>query len=118
MTADEAINAHRQWKSRFRVALTQRQALDVATIASDCHCEFGIWLHGDALANFGQHARYATCVAHHAAFHLEAGKIAEKVNQREFLAVEGMMSRHSPYSQASEALIESVVALFLGQGES
>jgi methyl-accepting chemotaxis protein len=114
MTADEAIHAHREWKNRFRTALTHRQTLDVATISSDCRCEFGIWLHGEAQASFGEHARYATCVAYHAAFHLEAGKIAEKVNQREFLAVEGMMSRHSRYSQASEALIESVRALFVG----
>jgi methyl-accepting chemotaxis protein len=115
MTADEAINAHREWKSRFRTALTHHQILDVATISSDCRCEFGIWLHGDAKLNFGGHARYAACVAYHAAFHLEAGKIAEKVNQREFLAVEGMISRHSRYSHASEALIESVRALFLGR---
>lgn len=114
MTADEAINAHREWKSRFRTALSHRQTLDVAVIAADCHCEFGIWLHGDAKLHFGGHSRYAACVAYHAAFHLEAGKIAEKVNQREFLAVEGMMSRHSSYSQASEALIESVTALLLG----
>jgi hypothetical protein len=118
MTADEAINAHREWKNRFRTALTQRQTLDVAAIASDCLCQFGIWLFGEARASFGEHAQYAICVARHAAFHVEAGKIAEKVNQREFLAVEGMISRHSRYTEASEALIESVTALFLGQGES
>lgn len=112
MTSDEAISAHLEWKNRFRIALTGREILDVAMISSDCGCLFGIWLHGEAKAGFGEHTQYASCVAHHAAFHLEAGKIAEKVNQREFLAVEGMMSPYSAYAKASEALITSVSELF------
>jgi len=115
MTSDEAISAHREWKNRFRAALTNREILEVAKISSDQSCPFGIWLHGEAKASFGEHTEYATCVAHHAAFHQEAGKIAEKVNLREFLAVEGMMSRYSDYANASEALIVSVRELFRGR---
>jgi len=115
MTSDEAISAHLEWKNRFRIGLAGREMLDVAKISADCCCLFGIWLHGEAKTSLGEDAQYATCVAHHAVFHLEAGKIAEKVNQREFLAVEGMMSRYSDYAKASETLVLSVRELFRGR---
>ena len=53
MTPDEAIKAHREWKTRFLVAMAKQEQMNVAEITSDRCCKFGKWLHAHAKSRFG-----------------------------------------------------------------
>jgi len=113
MTADEAIKAHKEWKERFFVAMAKREKLDVARISADDCCKFGKWLHGDAQARFSQLASFRECVTLHAAFHQEAGRIAQEINEGQYLrASQDFVSHNSPYAKISADLTKSVVAMF------
>jgi methyl-accepting chemotaxis protein len=113
MNANKAIDAHRQWKERFYVAMQKRAQLNIAEIQADNCCEFGKWLHGEAKAKFSHLASYKTCVALHATFHQEAGKIAQDINAGNFQeANRKIVTLEAPYAQASGALGVGVVAMF------
>ena len=45
-------------------------------------CELGTWLHGKAKSQIGHLASYVECVQKHAAFHVEAGKVAAIINAK------------------------------------
>lgn len=113
MNAEKAINAHRKWKERFYIAMQKHEQLNVAEILADDSCEFGKWLHGEAKGQFGHLASYKTCVELHAAFHQEAGKIAQDINAGNFQdANRKIITLNAPYAQASGALSVGVIAMF------
>jgi hypothetical protein len=113
MNAQEVIDQHRKWKERFMLAMAKSESMSVAEISVDNLCIFGKWLHGEAKDKFGSLASYADCVAKHAAFHVEAGKVAQKINDGDRLAASQQLVAHdTPYQQASEALSKSVIAMF------
>jgi len=112
MTPDEAIQAHREWKTRFLVAMARQEQMNVAKIASDNCCEFGTWLHAAAKSKYGHLRSYEHCVEVHAAFHVEAGKVAEQVNQGHISEANQMLGYGTPYTKVSETLAVSVVAMF------
>jgi len=108
---DIAIQKHAQWKFKFLDALHTREHMDAAAISKDNNCEFGKWLHGDAKAQFGKEGSYAKCVTEHAAFHVEAGKIAVLVNANKPDEAERMMAARSTYDQASKRVAVSIIEL-------
>jgi len=108
---DNAIQKHAQWKFKFIDALHTKEHMDVAAISKDNNCEFGKWLHGDAKAEFGQERSYAKCVADHAAFHVEAGKIAVLVNAHKADEAERLMAAGSQYSGVSKTVAVSIIEL-------
>lgn len=112
MDADRALQVHRVWKDRFRTAMARHEQLNVDEIAADDCCPFGQWLHGEAKACFGHAPAYACCIDAHAAFHREAGKVAQRVNAGQSLEADAMLAYGTPYAHASEALAKSVIALF------
>lgn len=116
MDANTALKAHRAWRDRFRVAMAKREQLDVARIGADCHCDFGQWLHGEGKRQFGRASLYGQCVADHAAFHVEAAKVAEAVNAGQLLKVEKMLAFGTPFAKASETLSMTVIAMFKEAG--
>ena len=111
MDLDNAIQKHAQWKFKFMDALHTKEHMDAAAISKDNNCEFGKWLHGDAKAEFGKEGSYAKCVADHAAFHVEAGKIAVLVNANKPDEAERMMAKGSVYDQASRTVAVSIIVL-------
>jgi methyl-accepting chemotaxis protein len=112
MNAEKAVQAHRAWKERFLAAMIKREQMNVEEIRSDCCCDFGKWLRGDAKNKYGHLASYTQCVALHANFHLEAGKIAQEINDGEFLlASHQFINPDTPYAKASQALIDATIAL-------
>ena len=111
MDLDIAIQKHAQWKFKFLDALHTREHMDAAAISKDNNCEFGKWLHGDAKAQFGKEGSYAKCVTEHAAFHVEAGKIAVLVNANKPDEAERMMAARSTYDQASKRVAVSIIEL-------
>ncbi|MGO9317044.1 MAG: CZB domain-containing protein [Terracidiphilus sp.] len=111
MDLDIAIQKHAQWKFKFRNALHNKEIMDAAAISRDNNCEFGKWLHGDAKAQFEKESSYAKCVAEHAAFHAEAGKVAVAINANKAEQAERLMAAGSAYDQISKRVAISIIEL-------
>lgn len=111
MDLNQAIEKHADWKLRFRNAIAKHETMDAAMIAKDNCCELGKWLHGEAKQKFSMLPSYTQCVAKHAAFHTEAGKIAQMINSGKYTDAEKMLAAGTSYAQASNAVGVSILAL-------
>ncbi len=111
MDLTQAIDRHAEWKTRFRKAMTEHQSLDAAAIAKDNCCDLGKWLHGEAKARYGQLPSFSACVAKHAAFHAEAGKVAHAINAKIFDEAESMLGAGTGYAAASTAAGAAILHL-------
>ena len=111
MDLDSAIQKHAQWKFKFKDALHSKEHMDAAAISKDNNCEFGKWLHGDAKAQLGKEVSYTECVADHAAFHVEAGKIAAAINAKKPDEAARLMAAGSAFDQASKRVSISIIEL-------
>jgi len=76
-----ALDAHIGWTHRLEGKLngTNTETLDVATVASDCECTLGKWIHGSAKRQYGNSEEYDELRQEHADFHLKAGEILNNV---------------------------------------
>jgi Chemoreceptor zinc-binding domain len=111
MDLDQAIRKHSDWKIKFRSAISKQESMDAETIAKDNCCDLGKWLHGDAKRDFAAVASLSECVTMHAAFHVEAGKVASAINAKKFTAAETMIDPNSPYARASSAVVKAILKL-------
>ncbi len=108
MNLDDAITAHLQWKVRFRTALANSTTVDASAIAKDNVCPLGQWLHGEAKAKYGKFANYHQCVSAHAAFHCEAGKVAQWVNAKDAAKANAALDTQSPFNSASQSAVVAI----------
>ena len=92
--------------------MATQDRLDVEVVSSEKECAFGKWVYSEAGSSYVQNPDYARCVALHAAFHLEAAKLAILINAGRYLEADRQFALGSPYSEASQAFIISVRALF------
>ena len=111
MDFDQAIQKHAEWKIKFRSAISKQETMDAATISKDNCCDFGKWLYGEAKSKHGRLASYSECVSKHAAFHVEAGKVATAINQKKYAEAEKMIGSNTPYASASSAVAGTIVKL-------
>jgi len=111
MDLDSAIEKHSQWKVKLRSAIAKQESLDVDTIGRDDACGFGKWLHSQASSSMARLPSYAVCVAKHAAFHVEASKVAKAINAGNMTAAESMLGSGTPYTSASAAVGVAIVTL-------
>lgn len=111
MHLGNAIAAHEEWKTTLRDAIAGNATLDVVTISSDNCCEFGQWLYGEGKRLFGELTVHSHCVETHKLFHLEAGKIADAINVKNFVDANYMLAANTPFSKTSNALAESILRL-------
>jgi methyl-accepting chemotaxis protein len=111
MDLNNAIQKHAEWKFKFRNAIFAKETFDAAAISKDNNCEFGKWLHGEAKTLYGKSAIFAKCLAEHAAFHVEAGKIAVAVNTKKQDEVERLLSAGSGFSETSKRVGVCIVEL-------
>lgn len=111
MDLNAAIQKHAEWKFKFREALSSGTAMDAGAIAKDNGCEMGKWLHGEAHTKYGQRGAYVRCVANHAAFHVEAGKVAAAINAKKNAEAEKMLAAGSAFFEASKKVSLSIVEL-------
>ncbi|OGA12592.1 MAG: hypothetical protein A3H32_06290 [Betaproteobacteria bacterium RIFCSPLOWO2_02_FULL_63_19] len=111
MHLGNAIATHEEWKTALRNAIAGSATLDVVTISADNRCEFGQWLYGEGKRLFGELPIHAHCVETHRLFHVEAGKIAEAINVRNFVDANGMLASNTPFSKTSSALADSILQL-------
>lgn len=101
MNLDSAIQKHMEWKVKFRTAISKQEQMDAVTIGKDNCCELGKWLHGEGKTHCRNLASYATTLSKHAAFHVEAGKIAITINAKKYTEAEAMLAGSSPFSTIS-----------------
>jgi methyl-accepting chemotaxis protein len=106
-----AIQKHAEWKFKFRNAIFSNEPMDAVAISQDNRCEIGKWLHGEAQTLYGKSPAYARCLADHAAFHAEAGKVAAAINQKKQNEAETMISADSAFAHASKKVGLSIVEL-------
>jgi methyl-accepting chemotaxis protein len=116
MDLNMAIQKHAQWKFKFQSSLLEHQSgsktepLDVATISKDNCCEFGAWLHGSKY-QYQQLPVYVKCIAAHAEFHVEAGKIAAAINAKKVADAERMMAANSAFAEVSKKVGVAIIEL-------
>ncbi len=111
MDLDQAIRKHSDWKIKFRSAINMKESMDAVTIAKDNCCDLGKWLHGDARLELGSKNSFVECVTKHAAFHIEAGKVAATINARKFSHAASMIDSGSSYALASSAVVRAILDL-------
>ena len=111
MDLNTAIEKHAEWKTKFRSAISKQEKLDDVTISKDNCCELGKWLHTEAKYKFSQSQSFASCVAKHAAFHIEAGKVAKTINTGKYIEAEGMLAPGKSYANASNEVGIAIIKL-------
>ena len=113
MDLDSAVGKHAEWKVKLRGAIQRCETLDAAAVAADNCCDLGRWLHGDARRAVGAAAGPALqdCIAKHAAFHREAGKVAQAINAGKMAEADAMLDAGSPYSAASTGVAGAISRL-------
>ncbi|QFY44991.1 chemotaxis protein [Candidatus Methylospira mobilis] len=111
MNLDEAIQAHADWKKKFRVAIHKQETMDTSTIAKDDCCVLGKWLHAEAKSLYADIESYPVLVSHHKTFHAEAGKVASLVNTKKYAEAELALDAHTPYGVASQAVGQAIYRL-------
>ena len=107
----EAMKAHAVLKVQCSNAIRKKDTLDVAATSTDKCCELGKWLHGQSKIKFGRLKSHADCVAWHAKFHQEAGKIARVLNQKKYEEAEDMLDFDTPFALASKNFAIALTAL-------
>ncbi|NOU12579.1 MAG: chemotaxis protein [Methylococcaceae bacterium] len=108
---DDVLQKHSAWKVKLRAAINQKETLDADTISKDNCCDFGKWLYGDAKTQVGQRASYTECVKKHAAFHVEAGKIATLINAKKYQEADHLLAAGSTFNSASNDVGIAVMRL-------
>jgi Chemoreceptor zinc-binding domain len=100
----KAVDAHVQWKTKFRVAITKQESMDAATIGKDNCCELGKWLNGEGKSNHGSLASFKEVVVKHSDFHKSAGQIATAINAKQFSQADKMLASGTPFAITSAAV--------------
>lgn len=111
MDLSQAIEKHAEWKLKFRTAITKSETMDAGAISKDSCCDLGKWLLSEGKTKFGSLKTYTACVAKHAAFHIEAGKVAQAINAKRFAEAEAMLNSGTPYAIASSGVGVAVMQL-------
>ena len=111
MNLDDASKAHLEWKLKFRGAISKQEQLDASTISKDNCCELGKWLHGEGKSKFGKLASHSECTQKHAAFHVEAGKVATAINAKKYTEAEAMLGAGTSFAQASSGVGVAILQL-------
>lgn len=101
MDLDNAVAAHAQWKTKFRVAIAAKDTLDAATIGKHNCCELGKWLHGEGRGQLGAKPEFVALVEKHKSFHTEAGKVASLINSKKFVEAEAAIGSGTSFALAS-----------------
>lgn len=108
---DKALEKHSEWKVKLRTAISKREEMDAATISRDDCCDFGKWLHYEVKSRLASEPSYTDCVSKHAAFHIEAGRVANMINAKKFSEAEALLGNGSAFVSASTAVGVAIMRL-------
>lgn len=115
-TLDLAISAHLLWKHRLRKTVDNIKLLEdvlpvklVNIIETDSLCEFGRWLHSEAMGeNLRSSSRFLRIVDMHADFHRLAAKVVYLANLEDLPQVNKMLNPEGEFDHASNRLIHEL----------
>lgn len=111
MNLVEALVKDQELKEKFLAAIAAKSQLDEKIIGKSDRCMLGNWLHGEAERKFPFIKSFKPCIEAHAAFHVQAGKVARQINIGEYAAAEAMLADNTPYAKALSAFVLSAMAL-------
>ncbi len=98
---EAAAQAHRQWKTTLREAITRRDKVDADTLCRDDRCPLGKWLHGAGGQRWGSRPMFVQLLNRHADFHRHAGEAARKINAGNYDEAGRLISSGSAFSELS-----------------
>lgn len=108
---DKAIRVHGDWKIKLSSACQSKEHMDAAIIRRDDCCKLGKWLHGKARRDYRHLSGYSDCVRKHAAFHREAGKVAEAINKGQYAMAESLLKNDGRYAAISSEVCKAIIVL-------
>lgn len=108
---DSAIQAHTRWKVKLRNAVAIHDTLDVATISCDDKCELGKWVYGKGSHQHDGLPEFNRLRESHKAFHRQAGAVAREINAQRYANAEAMLEAGTPFTKATDSVVESIRAL-------
>ncbi|MGZ4997457.1 MAG: CZB domain-containing protein [Methylobacter sp.] len=112
MNINKEIIKHADWKIRFSNAIFRRESLDsyvMGTLIKENCCELGRWLHEEGKAQYDSFPSYKACLKKHTEFHIEAEKVANAINSKQFINASKMIGRDSAFNAAvSEVCCEAI----------
>ena len=62
MDLNLAIKGHATWKLKLRIAIQNKEQLDVTVMSADNQCALGRWLHHEAKRKYVHLPTYLACV--------------------------------------------------------
>ncbi|MGZ5045031.1 MAG: CZB domain-containing protein [Methylobacter sp.] len=112
MNINKEIIKHADWKIRFSNAIFRRESLYsyvMGTLIKENFCELGRWLHEEGKAQYDSFPSYKACLKKHTEFHIEAEKVANAINSKQFINASKMIGRDSAFNAAvSEVCCEAI----------
>jgi methyl-accepting chemotaxis protein len=87
--------------------MTKSKVIDADGHIYENHEEIEQYFEG----KYGGMPSYADCVSKHAAFHQEAGKVAQTINAKSFTHAKEMMGANTPYALAANDFIIAIGVL-------
>jgi methyl-accepting chemotaxis protein len=108
---DHAIEAHAQWKTTLRQAITSHESLDVDKIRCDDCCMLGKWLHGAGGRQHGSRNSFTALLSRHQEFHRSAGDVAAAINRGDCAKAEQMLGSGTAFAKASSDVGVAVIHL-------
>jgi methyl-accepting chemotaxis protein len=111
MDLNSALQKHTAWKHKFLTSLRSNEKLDVPSISKDTICELGNWLNGKGRKLYAKYDSYARCVVDHAAFHVEAGRIATAANANRLPEAQRLIAPGSTFDTLSKKVSLLIVEL-------
>ncbi|HXA48352.1 MAG TPA: CZB domain-containing protein [Burkholderiaceae bacterium] len=111
MNLAEAVLKDQELKAKFLAAIASKGQLDAAVIGKSDRCVLGNWLHGDGERKYPFLKSFKPCVEAHAAFHVQAAKVARQINGGEYADAEALLADNSAYAKALSTLALATLAL-------
>ncbi len=109
---NKAIDSHGKWKARLVDAINAGKSdLNIATVRSDCQCEFGNWLDGaDISPSHKESADFQTVKRLHSQFHQVAAEVLNLALSGRKVDADAALSPTGRFSLASSTLVQSLIS--------
>jgi hypothetical protein len=96
----QAYTQDKELKDRFLEAINSQAQIDAGIIGKQDRCVLGNWLHGEAERKCQFFKTYKPALEAHAAFHVQAAKVAKLINGREYDDARAALADGSAFAKA------------------
>jgi hypothetical protein len=106
------IASHGYWKEKICDAITNQETLDIYEVLKDDSCDLGHWLHSEAEHPHLVHLQsYHDLKKQNAEFHIQAAKVVEHINAKQYAVALRLTECTSAFESASSAVITAIFNL-------